>query len=194
MALRSRISSGLSETRFNSRRLCTWDVPSFEPTPRPAVIELARDFVNDRDPRKEKQTTEGAEEVPQHRRFLKYGLIGALTGATAAVGYVTNAYTSEEIDHKTKSFRESVNYKVGDDALPIDKCKGFLYSGVLTVPAKTIELYLHLRTVAEEQIKRYTGPTSDKLLPDLHPSEQHVFTLVLDLNETLLHTDWNVRT
>ncbi|XP_021906133.1 mitochondrial import inner membrane translocase subunit TIM50-like [Carica papaya] len=191
MALRSRISSGLSEIRFNSRRLCTWDAPSFEPTHMPTVIEVARDLVNDRVPRKEKQTTEGALELPQRWRFLKYGLIGALTVATAAVGYVTNAYTSEEIDHKTKSFRESVNYKVGDDALPIDKYKGFLYSGVLTVPAKMIELYLDLRAVAEEQIKHYMGPTSDKLLPDLHPSKQHVFTLVLDLNETLLHTDWN---
>ncbi|KAA3485591.1 Mitochondrial import inner membrane translocase subunit TIM50-like protein [Gossypium australe] len=38
--------------------------------------------------------------------------------------------------------------------------------------------------------QEYTEPTSDKLLPDLHPLEQHVFTLVLDLNETLLYTDW----
>lgn len=30
------------------------------------------------------------------------------------------------------------------------------------------------------------------LLPDLHPQEQHVFTLVLDLNETLLYSDWKV--
>lgn len=38
----------------------------------------------------------------------------------------------------------------------------------------------------------YTEPTSDKLLPDLHPMEQHVFTLVLDLNETLVYSDWKV--
>ncbi|GFZ07375.1 haloacid dehalogenase-like hydrolase (HAD) superfamily protein [Actinidia rufa] len=36
----------------------------------------------------------------------------------------------------------------------------------------------------------FTEPTSDKLLPDLHPMEQHVFTLVLDLNETLIYSDW----
>jgi import inner membrane translocase subunit TIM50 len=42
----------------------------------------------------------------------------------------------------------------------------------------------------EEQVKGFTEPLSEKLLPDLHPAEQHVFTLVLDLNETLLYTDW----
>ncbi|MBA0705683.1 hypothetical protein Golax_017861 [Gossypium laxum] len=44
--------------------------------------------------------------------------------------------------------------------------------------------------MVEEHVMEFTEPTSDKLLPDLHPQEQHVFTLVLDLNETLLYTDW----
>jgi hypothetical protein len=39
----------------------------------------------------------------------------------------------------------------------------------------------------------FTEPASDKLLPDLHPAEQHVFTLVLDLNETIIYSDWKVR-
>jgi len=39
----------------------------------------------------------------------------------------------------------------------------------------------------------YTEPYTDKLLPDLLPQEQHVFTLVLDLNETLIHYIWTVR-
>jgi import inner membrane translocase subunit TIM50 len=29
-------------------------------------------------------------------------------------------------------------------------------------------------------------------LPDLLPEEQNVITLVLDLNETLVHSDWQV--
>ncbi|MFQ6641999.1 hypothetical protein Gotur_016040, partial [Gossypium turneri] len=57
-------------------------------------------------------------------------------------------------------------------------------------PAKALESYLDLRRLVEEHLLEYTEPTSDKLLPDLHPLEQHVFTLVLDLNETLLYTDW----
>ena len=41
-------------------------------------------------------------------------------------------------------------------------------------------------------LQGFTEPTSDKLLPDLLPQEQHVFTLVLDLNETLVYSDWQV--
>ena len=78
-----------------------------------------------------------------------------------------------------------------------------LVSGFLVLPAYplffllyiNIKLYfsllyfLYFYLVLQE----FTEPTSDKLLPDLHPQEQHVFTLVLDLNETLLYTDWKVR-
>ncbi|KAB2033050.1 hypothetical protein ES319_D05G421700v1 [Gossypium barbadense] len=60
----------------------------------------------------------------------------------------------------------------------------------MTVPAKALESYLDLRRLVEEHLLEYTEPTSDQLLPDLHPLEQHVFALVLDLNETLLYTDW----
>ncbi|CAI0378838.1 unnamed protein product [Linum tenue] len=60
----------------------------------------------------------------------------------------------------------------------------------ISVPIKAAELYLDLRTTLEEHVKGFTEPTSDKLLPDLHPAEQHVFTLVLDLNETIIYSDW----
>ncbi|KAE8704303.1 Mitochondrial import inner membrane translocase subunit TIM50 [Hibiscus syriacus] len=64
------------------------------------------------------------------------------------------------------------------------------FSCNIPVPAKALESYLDLRKKVEEHVTEFTEPTSDKLLPDLHPQEQHVFTLVLDLNETLLYTDW----
>ncbi|KAK4723588.1 hypothetical protein R3W88_026367 [Solanum pinnatisectum] len=89
--------------------------------------------------------------------FLKYSVIAAVTGGVATAGYATYAYTTDEIEDKTKSLRESAKYAVGDDASALD---GF------------------------------SKPTSDKLLPDLHPLEQHVFTLVLDLSETLIYSDW----
>lgn len=38
----------------------------------------------------------------------------------------------------------------------------------------------------------FSRPSSEKLLPDLRPNEQHVYTLVLDLNDTLVHSDWKV--
>ncbi|KAB1215118.1 Mitochondrial import inner membrane translocase subunit TIM50 [Morella rubra] len=123
-------------------------------------------------------------------RFLKYSLFGALTGATAAAGYATYAYTSDEIDDKTRALRTSVNFTVKDDTPAVDKVKGLLYSAAMTVPSKAIDLYLDLRRLVEEQVQSFSEPYSEKLLPDLHPAERHVFTLVLDLQETLIHYDW----
>ncbi|XP_062170235.1 mitochondrial import inner membrane translocase subunit TIM50 [Alnus glutinosa] len=123
-------------------------------------------------------------------RFLKYGIIGAVTGASAYAGYASYAYTSEEIEEKTRALRSSASFTVPDDAPTVEKIQGFLYSAAMTVPAKAIELYLDLRRLAEEQVQSFSEPYSEKLLPDLHPAERHVFTLVLDLQETLIHYDW----
>ncbi|KAJ6894008.1 mitochondrial import inner membrane translocase subunit TIM50-like isoform X2 [Populus alba x Populus x berolinensis] len=123
-------------------------------------------------------------------KFFKYGIIGALTGATAFAGYASYAYSLDEVEEKTKTLRESVNYTASSDASNVEKYQGLLYSTVMTVPAKVVELYLDLRKLLEEHVKGFTEPASDKLLPDLHPAEQHVFTLVLDLNETIIYSDW----
>ncbi|KAH7438275.1 hypothetical protein KP509_04G008500 [Ceratopteris richardii] len=56
--------------------------------------------------------------------------------------------------------------------------------------AEVAGLYLEVRKSIEDQVKGFAAPTSDKLLPDLLPQERHVFTLVLDLNETLVYSDW----
>lgn len=122
--------------------------------------------------------------------FVKYTLIAALTGGVATAGYATYAYSLDEVDEKTKALRASAKYTFGDDASGSDKFQALLYSAAMTVPAKLVELYLDLRRLTEEHVRGFTEPTSDKLLPDLHPLEQHVFTLVLDLNETLIHSDW----
>ncbi|CAL5392543.1 unnamed protein product [Camellia sinensis] len=130
----------------------------------------------------------GAEK--KSRSFLMYTLAAALTGGVAAAGYATRAYSLDEVDEKTKALRASANYTVGDDASALDKFQAFLYAAAMTVPAKLVELYLDLRRMSEEHVRGFTEPSSDKLLPDLHPMEQHVFTLVLDLNETLIYSDW----
>ncbi|KAK9156329.1 hypothetical protein Sjap_003809 [Stephania japonica] len=122
--------------------------------------------------------------------FFKFGVFGALTGAAATAGYATYAYTLEEVDEKTKAFRKSAEYDVGDDVPALDKFQAMLHSASMTVPAKSIELYLDLRRAIEEHVRGFTEPSSEKLLPDLHPLEQHVFTLVLDLKETLVFSDW----
>ncbi|KAJ0230393.1 Mitochondrial import inner membrane translocase subunit TIM50 [Hirschfeldia incana] len=126
-------------------------------------------------------------------KYLSNGLIWAITGATAAVGYTSYAYTLEEVNEKTKAFRESA-FKTQPPAphsSGIDKYQAMLYSSAIKVPARAIDMYLDLRQRVEEHVKGFTEPLSEKLLPDLHPSEQNVvYTLVLDLNETLLYTDW----
>lgn len=121
--------------------------------------------------------------------FFRYSLLAALTGGVATAGYATYAYTLEEVDEKTKNLRASAKPPVFDD-LSFDKFQPQLKSAALTVPAKMAELYLDLRSAIEEHVRGFTEPLSEALLPDLHPQEQHVFTLVLDLNETLLYSDW----
>ena len=39
-------------------------------------------------------------------------------------------------------------------------------------------------------MKKYADPPSDRLLPDLPPHARHVRTLVLDLDDVLVHSDW----
>ncbi|OIW04258.1 hypothetical protein TanjilG_00818 [Lupinus angustifolius] len=133
---------------------------------------------------------------PRRWSFLKYALLASITGATAYTGYASYAYTLDEIEHKTKSLRESAKYASDDgpNANSLQKFQGLLYSTAMTVPAKTVELYLDARRVIEEQVRSYTEPYTDKLLPDLLPQERHVFTLVLDLNETLIHYIWTRET
>ncbi|XP_058227537.1 uncharacterized protein LOC131335971 isoform X2 [Rhododendron vialii] len=69
------------------------------------------------------------------------------------------------------------------------------------VPTKSIELCLDLRSKIKEHVQVHTLVHSQTFpcnLPqvsffiDLHPLEQHVFTLVLDLYETLVYSDWKV--
>ncbi|KAL4273132.1 hypothetical protein GQ457_13G001500 [Hibiscus cannabinus] len=122
--------------------------------------------------------------------FLKYGLISAVAGAIGYVGYLSYKCSYEEVDQKAKALRAAASYTPSEDASAVEKYRGILYSTAMSVPAKALESYLDLRKKVEEHVMEFTEPTSDKLLPDLHPQEQHVFTLVLDLNETLLYTDW----
>ncbi|KAA3467378.1 mitochondrial import inner membrane translocase subunit TIM50-like [Gossypium australe] len=122
--------------------------------------------------------------------FLKYGLLATVTGAIGCAGYLSYKCSYEEVEQKAKSLRAAASYTPSEDAAAVEKYRGMLYSAAMTVPAKALESYLDLRKMVEEHVMEFTEPTSDKLLPDLHPQEQHVFTLVLDLNETLLYTDW----
>lgn len=94
------------------------------------------------------------------------------------------------MDQKASALRTISNYSVGDNASGLEKFKALVYSSAIKIPAKTVELYMDMRKAIEEHVRGFTDPSSEKLLPDLLPHEQHVFTLVLDLNETLVYSDW----
>ena len=50
--------------------------------------------------------------------------------------------------------------------------------------------YAQQRRHLEGEMKKYADPPSDRLLPDLPPSARHIKTLVLDLDDVLVHSDW----
>lgn len=83
-----------------------------------------------------------------------------------------------------------------DATLNIETLPHLVYSAVMTVPSKAVDLYLDLRRLTEERIQEFAEPNYDKLLPDMVKEEDQyrVFTLVLDLNETLIHNDWKRET
>lgn len=128
-------------------------------------------------------------------RFLKFGFFGAVAGVLGTAGYATYAYTADEVDDKTKAFRSSINHAMVDTAPTIQKFEP-LYSTIMTVPAKAVDLYLSLRRLVEEHVQEFAEPSSDKLLPDMDPSvrQMGVLTLVLDLRDTLIHTEWKRET
>lgn len=200
LILRSRLASSLSKRYI---RLLSSDVVSGDPkeplAPSSASVAAATSTASSSAGNGSEGAGAGAvaDQAPVESssnskgwRFLKYGLIGALTGATATAGYASYAYTTDEIDEKTKALRASANLSITEDAPAVEKFQNLLYSAAMTVPAKAIELYLDLRRLVEEQVQGFSEPCAEKLLPDLHPAEQQVFTLVLDLQETLIHYDW----
>ncbi|XP_052486590.1 mitochondrial import inner membrane translocase subunit TIM50 isoform X2 [Gossypium raimondii] len=191
IVLRSRtISNNFSSKSISQRGLCS-GVVSSSSDPSKGTITSSQSILSDQStppppaPKVAPQVSGG-----KIWSFVKYGLIAGVTGTTGYAGYLSYKCSCEEVDHKAKALRAAASYAPSEDASAIDKYGGLLYSAAMTVPAKALESYLDLRRLVEEHLLEYNEPTSDKHLPDLHPLEQHVFTLVLDLNETLLYTDW----
>ncbi|KAG8365145.1 hypothetical protein BUALT_Bualt18G0073900 [Buddleja alternifolia] len=180
---RSRLYSVIST---NNRRFCS--SATREP-PRESIISAAS-IVGDQKPSGPPLPPPVSEAEKNSWSFLKYGVIAGLTGGIVTAGYATYAYSIDEVDQKTKAFRASANFTIGDDASALEKFQAYTRAAAVTVPAKLVDIYLDLRRLTEEHVRGFTEPTSEKLLPDLHPLEQHVFTLVLDLNDTLIHSDW----
>lgn len=192
--LRSRIISNNFRSRIVNRRpLCSGVVSSSSHSnPSKEAIVASQSILSDQSPPPPPPEPEAAPKSSKRKSlsFLKYGLLTSVIGAIGYAGHLSYKCSYEEVDQKAKALRAAASYTPSEDASAVDKYGGLLYSAAMTVPAKALESYLDLRRLVEENVLEFTEPTSDKLLPDLHPQEQHVFTLVLDLNETLLYTDW----
>uniref|UniRef100_A0A7N1A3Y0 Mitochondrial import inner membrane translocase subunit TIM50 n=1 Tax=Kalanchoe fedtschenkoi TaxID=63787 RepID=A0A7N1A3Y0_KALFE len=156
----------------------------------PSILSSATDSV---DASLSSQTQTSVDPTPPAKKsfkFLKFALGATLVGASAAAGYATYAYSTDEVEEKTRALRSLARNTVSDDASTLEKFQALVYSSAMAVPAKATELYLDLRRLMEEHVQGFTEPLSDKLLPDMHPMEQGALTLVLDLNETLVYSDW----
>ena len=94
-------------------------------------------------------------------------------GAGAFFGYHHYAYDRMDLEQEVKRIKES------PDAMPHSNAW-----------ASLIGWYLEQRTKLESEVKKYAEPPSDRLLPDLPPHARHVKTLVLDLDDVLVHSDW----
>lgn len=124
-----------------------------------------------------------AQEVPEHLQPSTAGrvagaignalLLGGL-GASAFFGYYTYRYSPEEVEAMIDSRAQPESDNIGNNLW-----------------TSTMRWYLDKRRHFESEIKKYSDPPSDALLPDLPPHARHVRTLVLDLDNVLVHSDWS---
>lgn len=129
-------------------------------------------------------------------RALKVTLGLSLAAATTSCAYVTYRCDLETVEQSLKSFRDDLarttasppSVDGSNSILELGPKK--LYEAAAFAALGAGELYIDGRRRAEEQLDEWSRPSSDRLLPDLQPNEQHVYTLVLDLNDTIVHSDW----
>lgn len=101
------------------------------------------------------------------------GLFFGSLGAAAFFGYYTYKYDNDQVAHMVEETKKEENAFMGSQ---------------LWVPV--MEWYVGKRQYLEGELKKYADPPSDKLLPDLPPQARHIKTLVLDLDDVLVHSDW----
>lgn len=127
----------------------------------------------------EKLASVVAEELPAAKpnkvlSFLGNTILYGMLGSGALLGYYQYRYTAEEMQHIIDQSNEGGN---------LDHRGG----GVLN---RVMKCYIEYRKYFENEMKKYADPPSDNLLPDLPPQASHIKTLVLDLDNVLIHSDW----
>ena len=94
-----------------------------------------------------------------------------MLGSGALLGYYQYKYTTAEVQQMADQVEESDNPLTG-------------------IFSKMMKYYAEYRGYVENEMKKYADPPSDNLLPDLPPQASHIKTLVLDLDNVLIHSDW----
>ncbi|CAD7695095.1 unnamed protein product [Ostreobium quekettii] len=97
--------------------------------------------------------------------FLFYGILGG----SSVVGYYTYFYDQQQLQALIDSRK---------DAFPGS-----------SIWCQTMQWYLDKRKYFEGEMRSFANPRQDKLLPDARVGG-HEKTLVLDLDELLIHSDW----
>lgn len=125
--------------------------------------------------------------------FLGNTVWFGLLGSGAFVAYHQYRYTSDELQSMVQDSEKtnegfSVRDYNFDDVFPRASSSQMNY--YLQMWNQLMKYYVDYRVYIENEMKKYADPPSDNLLPDLPPQARHIKTLVLDLDNVLIHSDW----
>jgi import inner membrane translocase subunit TIM50 len=113
----------------------------------------------------EAASTAAETEVTKSGGYLGLAALSVFTGIGLS-GYI---FTSEDVKKVIDNYEKSIPESV----------------------ALAGRSYADWREGMEENVKQFSDPSSEKLLPELPPqAAQFMRTLVLDLDETLVHSEW----
>jgi import inner membrane translocase subunit TIM50 len=116
-----------------------------------------------------------AAELPGLRGLAALGNAAFFGGLSAAAffGYYQLRYDADQVAHMVEETSRPEN--------------AFPGAGLW---AAALSWYVERRRALEAEMQKYADPPSDRLLPDLPPHARHVRTLVLDLDDVLVHSHW----
>eukprot|EP00879_Flechtneria_rotunda_P000046 GHRR01000076.1.p1 GENE.GHRR01000076.1~~GHRR01000076.1.p1 ORF type:complete len:396 (+),score=164.29 GHRR01000076.1:1422-2609(+) len=101
-------------------------------------------------------------------------IIAAL-GSAVVGGYYYYRYSIPEVQQMLKELQQQQDPSLSDQ-----------------IKEKALESYLQVAVPLDQKVREYTDPTCDSLLPELAPQLRgHVKTLVLDLEDVLVHKEWS---
>uniref|UniRef100_A0A804QYM1 Mitochondrial import inner membrane translocase subunit TIM50 n=1 Tax=Zea mays TaxID=4577 RepID=A0A804QYM1_MAIZE len=85
---------------------------------------------------------------------LKFAAFAAVSTAVGGTGYVSYAYSLEEVDQMTRELRKKSKQPIPEDASGFE---AMAYSAAMKVPVAAIEVYMDVRSQIEDQIRRERG-------------------------------------